>query len=74
MEQITLAAAIIGATQAIKELLPTKVSGWATILVSVLLGLVAGFSGFQGLDPVAGLFSALIAVGGVTTARKLSGY
>jgi hypothetical protein len=71
METISLTAAIIGATAAIKQVFPEKVYGFVTIIVAVLLGLIAGLTGFQDLTWVTGIFSAFIAVGTVHVAQTV---
>jgi len=62
MQNITLVAAVIAVTEAIKRQFP-QVSGIITILVAAVIGLIAGFVNFQGLDPISGAVLGLSAVG-----------
>lgn len=68
---IPIALAIIGATEAIKKLLPTVVAGTVTIAVAVILGLLAGISGIAGLNWFVGILIGLAAAGGVTLVGKV---
>jgi len=68
---LSVAAAIIAVTEAIKRVIP-GVQGWITIIVAAALGLAAGIAGLEGLNWWTGLVSGLVASGGMTVAKTIS--
>lgn len=66
-----LVAALVGATSAVKAAFGNAVEGYITILVTVILGLIAGFSGVNGLTPLTGILYAFAATGVVTGVDRL---
>jgi len=71
MEEITLVAAVIAVTQFAKQAFP-KISGWVTIVFAAALGLLAGYTGLEGLTPMTGLLAGLAAVGTHTIVSRIS--
>jgi len=72
MTQFTLAAAIIAVVEAIKQAVP-QVSGWITICVAGVLGLLAGIAGLEGTNWIQGLMIGLAAAGGVKLTTSVGG-
>lgn len=70
---IVLSGAIIGVVEAIKRASNGALQGWLIIMISGLLGVLAGIAGmymnwqmYYGIDPLTGLMVGLAASGGVT--------
>lgn len=72
MISVVVSGAIVGAVEAIKKVIP-QVSGIITIAVAVILGVMAGVAGIDGLNWFSGLITGLVSVGGVTIASKIAG-
>ena len=73
LQEITLAAGIIGVIKAIKEFVP-QLQGIVTLLVALGLGAIAGFYNLLGTpEPLTGIFIGAAAVGTVTVAEKVAG-
>jgi len=70
MTQFTLAVAIIAVVEAIKKAVP-QVSGWITICVAGILGLLAGLAGLEGTNWIEGLLIGLAAAGGVKLTKSI---
>lgn len=70
MDTLTVSAAIIAVTEAIKRSFP-KINGLITMAVALILGIAAGYFHLQGLDLVSGAMAGLAAVGVHTTASVM---
>ena len=70
MSDSLLVLAIIGAVTALK--LSGKVSGWITVVVAIVLGALAGFSGVEGLNIITGILTGLAALGVATVADRIA--
>ncbi len=71
MNQGLLVLAIIGAVTTLK--LSGVVNGWVTVIVAVVLGILAGTAGLEGLNIVTGILTGLGALGTATVADRISG-
>ena len=71
MNQGLLVLAIIGAVTTLK--LSGVVNGWVTVIVAVVLGILAGTAGLEGLNIVTGILTGLGALGTATVADRTSG-
>lgn len=70
MESITLLAAIIAITKQIKESFPF-VNGFATMLVAIVLGGLAGYFKIEGIDIYHGVLLGISACGAHTLASAI---
>jgi len=69
MDTIQDGAIVIAVVQAIKNLLPDKVSGIVTIIVAGVVGGVLAF--IRNTDVTTGVFGGLAAAGVITTASRI---
>ncbi len=72
MISVSVSAAIIAVTEAIKRTVPS-VNGIVTIIVAGVLGILAGLAKIDGLDWLSGLVTGLTAVGVIKTASVIAG-
>lgn len=71
IEQVTLVAAVVAIVKAVKMYVPAITEIW-TVLLAALIGAVAGYFHYQGLDILSGVLIGLSAVGVVTTADRIA--
>lgn len=72
---LLIGAAIAGATEAVKNLMPTKVHGIVTIVVALLVGVLVAVLdtkiGVVDISIAQGIMLALSAIGVVGTVKKI---
>jgi len=70
MPQGLLVLAIIGAVTTLK--LSDKVSGWITVAIAIVLGILAGVAKLEGLNIITGILTGLAALGTATVADRIA--
>lgn len=72
---LLIGAAIAGATEAVKNLMPTKVHGIVTVVVALLVGVLVAILdtkiGVVDISIAQGIMLALSAIGVVGTVKKI---
>lgn len=69
-----LSVVVVALTQLVKMLVPEQISGWLTVIVALVMGVLASlFASWLGLlptTPAEGILAALGAIGLTTTADR----
>ena len=72
MESVGIGLVIIAITEGLKKAFP-GITGYITIALAAVLGLLAGVAGIEGLTWFTGLLVGLGAAGGIKVATSFSG-